>query len=154
MVMPQCNRFYLQREKHIYDRLWEKVHFRTKCNIDLLVNNSSISAHWGKYKILYIVKVQPFFYRWSDTFPLLLALTASLQRCDVFSSERARTRETVKCTVRARLLTLRIIRVAKETFWINNMASRAYTGNIATSETVAQALGELSLTQGDDCVSF
>ena len=49
----------------------------------------------------------------------------------------------------ARLLTLRIIRVTKETFWINNMASRAYTGNTATSETVAQALGELSLTQAD-----
>ena len=46
----------------------------------------------------------------------------------------------------AQLLTLGSKRVAKGTHWTNNMASRATT---STTETVALALRELALSQGN-----
>ena len=49
----------------------------------------------------------------------------------------------------AQLLTLRYVRVTRATLWVNNMASRADSAITATTETVALALRELALTQGD-----
>ena len=108
---------------NICDPLWEKVHFRAKCNIELCVKiaESGPLAVKLDYDTGENYSLSSTLSLWSDVRAPLLALTASSQRRNV-RSERT-------CTVRmnnrmcgANTIT---IRVTKETLSI--MASRTYT---------------------------
>ena len=97
----------------ICDPLWEKVHFRAKCNIELGVKiaESGLLAVKLDYDTRENYSLSSTFSRWSDVRAPLLALTASSQRRKV-RSERT-------CTVRVnnRMCGVNtiIIRVTKET---------------------------------------
>ena len=127
---------------YICDPLWEKVHFRAKCNIELWVKiaESGPLAVKLDYDTGENYSLSSTFSRWSDVRAPLLALTASSQRCKV-RSERM-------CTVRVNNRMCRVntitIRVTKETLWINNMASRVDT---ATTEFSACAMRASTLAR-------
>ena len=100
-------------QTYICDPLWEKVHFRAKCNIELGVKiaESGLLVVKLDYDTRENYSLSSTFSRWSDVRAPLLALTASSQRRKV-RSERT-------CTVRVnnRMCGVNtiIIRVTKET---------------------------------------
>ena len=116
---------------HICDRLWEKVHFRAKCNIELRVKRAESWQLAVKldHDAGQNYSLSSTFSHWSDVRAPLLALTASSQRCKVKSRRT--------CTVRVNNqmcgVNTSTIRVTKETLWINNMASRADTATMECS---------------------
>ena len=83
--MSANNRLCSSPLLYICDPLWEKVHFRAKCNTEIRVIIAEIGPLGAKldYDTEDNCNLYSTFLRWSDVRSLLLALTAFSQRCEV-----------------------------------------------------------------------
>ena len=126
----------------ICDPLRENFHFRAKCIVEIRVKIAETWSLVAKRDYDIGKNYSLSFSRWSDVRVPLLPLTASSQRREVQPRIRARCAWNDKCAERV----YQQLRVTEETLQTNNMASPADT---ATTETVAVALRELALSQGD-----